>query len=161
MLINKCQNNVNINYNPAFAAANFRFANGEAKKFGEYMQSAPNDFGVIPYFKDNKGQFNMSKVARQLREAFNDPFYSGTYVFKGFRKNKEGIVKAKLIHLDEEGKEIKGDVFQFNPTFLFKKSRENAKELDTIDVLNDQLTNELISRRKELMQKYGKNAWQG
>lgn len=166
-MINKVQQGVNNNI--SFEAAEFKFARGQAQKFQAYMQENavnklsqinPEKVGLIPQFINKKGEFNIEKFKKQLRLIFHEEGDNGTYVFTALRRTKEGGIKAKLVHLGEDKKEIKEDEFLFNPTYLLNKRSKNSTFLDIMDLFNNMEAWKCgVKDRAKIRDQYRKDIW--
>lgn len=167
-MINSVQQHTNQNI--SFEGANFRFARGQAQKFKSYVQEEAVNvmakrgsyrFGVLPYFLDKKGEFDVRKFAKQVNAEFIDvDSYEGTYVFDNFRKGKNNRVRASLIHIDSNGQEVAKDRFTFNPTHLFKKATPKSKYLNTMELFNNmEAWNCGAKHQKQIREEYSKNIW--
>lgn len=171
IMINRIQQGVNNNYknNISFESAKFKFAPKQAQKFQEYMQEnavnilpqlAPEKAGLIPQFINKKGEFNIDKLKKQLRIIFKEEGDNGTYVWSGLRQNKDGVVKVKLSHIGEDGKEIKADKFSFNPTHLFNKTSKYSTYVDTMDLFNNMEAWKCGKKNQaKIREQYSKNIW--
>lgn len=170
-MINRVQQSTNNNYknNISFEAAKFKFAPKQAQKFQEYMQEnavnvlpqiAPEKAGLIPQFLTKKGEFNIDKLKKQLRLIFKEEGDNGTYVWSGLRKSKDGVVKVKLTHIGEDGKEIVNDRFNFNPTHLFHKRSKSSVYVDTTDLFNNMEAWKCGKKyQTKIREQYSKNIW--
>jgi hypothetical protein len=124
---------------PSFEAAKVKFERGFLGEFKEIATDHLINRGVMGYFKDENGQFNIAKLSKQIHAAFADePGMDGTYVMCNLKRNWQSPNKslvATIKHFGEDGKEIPEDEIKFNPSYLMQ-DRGIDKECDTIWLLN-------------------------